>query len=436
MLKFKFILAISWTIIWFFISLYFALIWVEDVKPYSGEIMAWIMVIGVAIIPGLAMSFINLSLILDKRPKFDYNNTRFPPISILIAAYNEQDTIYKTLESIIQQKYPNDVNIYVANDGSNDGTLEEVNKFLMINLYSNVRNIHIIDNPTNIGKANILNKALERVDDEYVITIDADTTLYKNALIDIVSHISNRSEKYVAVAGTVLCGNGNETIMTKIQEWDYFLGIASVKRIQSMCKATLVAQGAFSIYKTDVLKIIGGWPDTIGEDIVLTWKMHSMGYNVSYTEDAICFTNVPTTYKAFFKQRRRWSRGLVEAFKRYPELLFKWRRSTVFIWYNLMFPYIDVAFITVLLPGVIMALFFHFYLLAGMLTLYLLPMALLGNMVMYKIQKKTLQNIELEMSKKNRSGFLIFILFFQLLMTPATISGYILELLNTKKIWK
>jgi poly-beta-1,6-N-acetyl-D-glucosamine synthase len=56
-----------------------------------------------------------------------------------------------------------------------------------------------------------------------------------------------------------------------MQEWDYFLGIASIKRLQGLYQGTLVAQGAYSLYKTQCIKEVGGWPDAIGEDIVLTW---------------------------------------------------------------------------------------------------------------------------------------------------------------------
>jgi biofilm PGA synthesis N-glycosyltransferase PgaC len=38
-----------------------------------------------------------------------------------------------------------------------------------------------------------------------------------------------------------------------------------------------VAQGAFSIYETNALKAIGGWPDTVGEDIVLIWSFIAAG---------------------------------------------------------------------------------------------------------------------------------------------------------------
>jgi poly-beta-1,6-N-acetyl-D-glucosamine synthase len=70
-----------------------------------------------------------------------------------------------------------------------------------------------------------------------------------------------------AVAGSVLVRN---SLWTRMQEWDYFLGIASVKRMQGLYQGTLVAQGAFSLYRTEAVLAAGGWPDAIGEDIVLT----------------------------------------------------------------------------------------------------------------------------------------------------------------------
>ena len=57
-------------------------------------------------------------------------------------------------------------------------------------------------------------------------------------------------------------------LLTRMQEWDYYLGIAAVKRLQGLFQSTLVAQGAFSIYRTERVRAIGGWPDAIGEDIV------------------------------------------------------------------------------------------------------------------------------------------------------------------------
>ena len=65
--------------------------------------------------------------------------------------------------------------------------------------------------------------------------------------------------------------NQTDNLLTRMQGWDYRLGINGVKRMQSAYNSALVAQGAFSAYWTEDLRAVGGWPDAIGEDIVLTW---------------------------------------------------------------------------------------------------------------------------------------------------------------------
>jgi hypothetical protein len=78
-----------------------------------------------------------------------------------------------------------------------------------------------------------------------------------------------------------------------MQEWDYFLGIASVKRMQGLYQGTLVARGAFSLYRAQALRAAGGWPDAIGEDIVLTWQLMRQGARVYYEPSAVAFTAAP-----------------------------------------------------------------------------------------------------------------------------------------------
>ena len=65
----------------------------------------------------------------------------------------------------------------------------------------------------------------------------------------------------LAVAGAVFVRNSRRNFLTRAQEWDYFLGIASVKRQQCLFQGKMVAQGAFSVYRTSALARVGGWPD-------------------------------------------------------------------------------------------------------------------------------------------------------------------------------
>jgi cellulose synthase/poly-beta-1,6-N-acetylglucosamine synthase-like glycosyltransferase len=57
----------------------------------------------------------------------------------------------------------------------------------------------------------------------------------------------------------------------------------------------MVAQGTFSLYDIATLKKVGGWPDCVGEDIVLSWSILNHGYHIGHCEDAMLFTNAPAT---------------------------------------------------------------------------------------------------------------------------------------------
>jgi len=431
-LYFKYIFSLLFSTFWVFVSVYLSYPWVCEIAQYIGFFLSWSMVLGISLIPGLALSFVGISLYLDSRPKYKLEKKDLPPISILIAAYNEEKTIYQTLHSIYTQRYPSEFEVIIVSDGSKDKTVENIEKFQKNN---NVKNIIVIDNEQNKGKALVLNQGLEYCNNELIVCVDADSTLHDKALEKIIFTMVGSDENYGAVAGTILCKNYKDTFMAKLQYWDYLVGISSVKRIQSMYQGTLVAQGAFSVYKKSILKEIGGWPDKIGEDIVLTWNILSKDHKVGHAENAICFTNVPETYKAFYNQRKRWSRGLIEAFFSQPKLLFKNRKSTFFIWYNLFFPFIDFIFLFVFFPGVIAALFFKFYLIAGIMTLLQLPLAIMYNFTIYFIQKNSLKEEGLSIPTGMWSTSVIYILIYQLIMTPATLDGYLSELLNKKKTW-
>ena len=163
-----------------------------------------------------------------------------------------------------------------------------------------------------------------------------------------------------AVAGTMLVRNSRKNWITRAQEWDYFHGIAAIKRVQSLFQGTMVAQGAFSIYDREALR--GGRrlaADCVGEDIVLTWAMLVRGWRVGHAEDACCFTNVPDNLRQFVRQRQRWSRGMMEAFRQHPRILLTPRMSTLFVWWNVLFPWLDLAYTLFFIPGVVLALLRH-----------------------------------------------------------------------------
>jgi biofilm PGA synthesis N-glycosyltransferase PgaC len=416
----SFLIALFWGIF----STWVAIPWITDLANLTNIFVAIFIIGGIAIIPGIINLFLITSLSLDTR-KTKTSNLNFPDITVLIAAFNEENNILTTVKSIIVQKYPKKINIIVISDGSTDRTVKRLNQ------YSD--KIKIIDLPKNKGKAAALNHGLNLVDTELVITIDADCYLYKNALVNIVSKYLNSSNNTAAVAGSILVKNSRTNIITRIQEWDYFLGINAVKRVQSLFGGTLVAQGAFSLYNTEILKSLGGWQNTVGEDIVLTWELLDRNYNIDFCKNAISFTNVPDTLKQFIKQRQRWGRGLIEAFKRSWRLLFKRHYITLLIWWNLFFPYLDLTYTLFFIPGIIFA-FFGYYFIVGPLTLLLIPTSILMNYIIMRFHRKTFNQEGLKI-RKNMIGVFLYVFFYSMILQPAAVVGYFKELLLFPKKW-
>ncbi len=408
-------------------SFWYSQPWYSDLSNEIGTFPAYFIITFIAIIPGFMNAFVAMALLLDRRPKVIVDQ-HYPPVTILIAAYNEERSIASTLSGIFLQDYPADIRVIVINDGSSDKTVDSVKT-----LQSAHPNLELIDLGHNGGKASALNHGLAKCTTDIIISIDADSYILKDGVRHLVGRYLSDPINTKAVAGEILIRNSRENWITKAQEWDYFLGIATIKRIQSLFQGTLVAQGAFSLYDRKTVVELGGWPEMVGEDIVLTWRILSAGYRVGHAEDALAFTDCPNTLSKFIRQRRRWSRGLIEAFKDNPTILFKPRLSTLYVWWNTLFPLMDIAFTFGFIPGLILACFGIFWI-VGPMTLSLLPMAFLLNWQMY-LKGKAMFNAEHLTVRANMLGFLSYVFAYGLVLQPACVYGYFSELFNLRKSW-
>lgn len=425
--KVKFVIALACALVWAGVSIYFDHQWLLQLSHHIGFGLAVVVIAGIAIIPGFMNAFLLASLIMDSRPK-RIRPAAYPPITILTAAYNEESTIIDTINAIARQNYPGQVELIAINDGSGDMT-----GALLDAAQQSLSWLKVIHLPHNSGKFNALNLGLAQASHNLIITLDADSRLYRHALQNIVERYLDDPDNTRAVAGVVLVHNSRESWIAMAQEWDYFHGIAAIKRVQSLYQGTLVAQGAFSLYCKKTLHEMGGWPNCVGEDIVLTWAILHAGYRIGHCEDACVFTNVPTTLQRFARQRQRWSRGMIEAFKQYPGVLITPRLSTFFIWWNLFFPLLDMIFTLAFIPGMVLALF-GYYWIAGPMTLTLIPIAMLVNYLMFTTEREMFDDNGLRV-RRNIKGFLIYSLGYSLIMQPVCFLGYVAEIVNLKKNW-
>ncbi len=423
----KFAISFTVSLGWMAVSIWLSLPWFDDLSRHIGALPAALLILFIAIVPGFMNFFMISSLLLDRRPP-RRPAPQTPPLSILIAAYNEEAWIAQTIASIEIQGYAGELEVLVLDDGSQDRTAAIVEHLAQTRPW-----LHCLRIACNGGKARALNLGLARARHALVVTLDADSYLHRNAVRNIVERFFADPPSTRAVAGTVLVRNSRDNWLTQAQEWDYFQGIATVKRVQSLYQGTLVAQGAFSLYDKAALQEVGGWPATVGEDIVLTWAFLVRGWRVGYCEDGVAFTNVPVTMGQFVRQRQRWARGMIEAFKAHPGILFKPRLSSYFIWWDLAFPLMDLAYTLGFIPGLVLALFGKFWV-VGPMTLSLLPLAAVISHIMYRTGKSMFTTQGLRV-RRNPEGLLFYMLPYGMLVQPAAVLGYGAELLRLQKSW-
>jgi biofilm PGA synthesis N-glycosyltransferase PgaC len=123
----------------------------------------------------------------------------------------------------------------------------------------------------------------------------------------------------------------------------------------------------------------------------------------------------------------------MEAFARHWRLLVQPRMSTLFIWWNLLFLPLDLVYTLAFLPGLVLALFGHYWL-AGAMTLLVLPLSAIWNAVIFTVQTRMFKSQQLKV-RRNISGFVFYTLAYTMLLQPVCVIGYAAELLRLRKTW-
>jgi poly-beta-1,6-N-acetyl-D-glucosamine synthase len=425
----KFVVAQGIALGWLGSSVWLSLPWVRELAGAITVGPAIGVVTLIAYLPGWLVAFLAVSLLLDRQPPLRATQPTIP-VTVLIAARNEAERIQETIAYVAGQDYLGPIEVLVVDNGSTDGTRAVAEAFGA----ATGQPVRCIDEPRP-GKSHALNTGLAAVGTELVITLDADTLLHPRAVRQLVARLLSAPPDVQAVAGSVLVRNSRDSLWTRMQEWDYFLGIASVKRMQGLYQGTLVAQGAFSLYRARAVSAAGGWPDAIGEDIVLTWQLMRQGARVYYEPSAVAFTAAPTRLVHLARQRARWARGMVEGLRSVkpwdqPRWLLRFLTAV-----DLLIPALDVAYALVWLPGLALAVTGRYWI-VGPYTLAVLPLTLMVNLILYRFQRRRVFNLLGLRVRRNTMGFVGFVLAYQMLMSPIAVVGYGQELLGLRRRWK
>lgn len=233
----------------------------------------------------------------------------FMPFTIIVPVYNEERNIKTLLSRNLKINYPN-VKFIVINDCSTDKTKRELD-FIEEN-YNGSHELLFIHLDKNIGKASVLNYALDIVDTKYMIVIDSDTLLYPDALDVLNTEIFNEKlDNVAAYTGNISIDQSLDNYLLKIQRLEYRSIIGMIKRAQTVFfKNIMTVSGAIACFDVNIIKSVGKFETkNATEDIEITWRLSRNNYVSRYIPNMSVEITSPITTYDLLKQRERWSLG-------------------------------------------------------------------------------------------------------------------------------
>jgi len=249
----------------------------------------------------------------------EYDPGYMPKVSLIIPAHNEEAIIERAIESALETNYPNK-EIIVVDDGSTDRTYQ------IALPYSRKGRIKLCRRDVASGsKAGALNYGLFFASGDIIVTVDADTLIERNSLRELIKPLSDPA--FSATSGNVriLGGEGGAmNLIVKIQAYEYLISMELGRRFQALSGTLLIISGAFGAFHKRFVKSIGQYDgDTITEDFDLTFKMRKLGKRLAFVPGAVSWTFAPETWKAWRRQRVRWTRGQAETLWKHRNLFGK-----------------------------------------------------------------------------------------------------------------
>jgi cellulose synthase/poly-beta-1,6-N-acetylglucosamine synthase-like glycosyltransferase len=329
------------------------------------------------------------------------------PISVLVPAYNEEETIVDNIKSLLSLNYPT-FEVVVINDGSKDRTLAKVIEAYNLKLinqpvrariktkeirgiYKNLElpNLVVIDKE-NGGKADALNVGINVSRYPIFTSLDADSILESDSLVRVTMPFIEKRDT-IAVGGIVRIANGStikggtikniglpKSRVAMFQIIEYLRAFLTGRMGWDSMGALLIISGAFGAFKKSEVIEVGGYTvGTIGEDMELVVKLHEYmrknkkKYSLKFIPDPVCWTQAPERLKDLRSQRRRWQIGLMDSLFKHKRLLFNPRYGAIgliaapYFWiFEMLGPVIEIiGYILVPLSYIVGILNVRFFLL-------------------------------------------------------------------------
>jgi biofilm PGA synthesis N-glycosyltransferase PgaC len=239
-----------------------------------------------------------------------------PLVSVVVPAYNEELVLAACLDSILADRYPHK-EVIAVDDGSSDGTLDVLNGYRT--------RIKVLTQP-NAGKAAALNAGIAVASGEIMVFADADGIFTPTTITRLLEGFT--SPTVGAVCGNDMPSNVNKQLPRLLALLTHVTSL--VRRALSAVNCLAIVSGNIGAFRSHVVREIGGFTHgLIGEDLEITWRVHRAGYRVTFQPRSVVRAEVPDSFVPLWKQRVRWTRGLIQTALIHKDMLCRKRYGPV-----------------------------------------------------------------------------------------------------------
>jgi cellulose synthase/poly-beta-1,6-N-acetylglucosamine synthase-like glycosyltransferase len=233
----------------------------------------------------------------------------FPAVSIIIAARNEGKRLEEKLQNLQQLDYRQELlDILVVSDGSIDQTNDILSNFAD----SRVRSILL---PAHGGKAEALNRAIEVVNGEIVVFMDARQRVATDSLKALVENFADPSVG--CASGALMLEGGEEGSPEGVGS--YWKMEKAIRYWESASGSAVGATGALYAARKSLVPHLP--TSLILDDVFIPMAVARSGARVIFETQALVWDNLPSSPKQEFRRKVRTLFGNYQLLRLAPWLL-------------------------------------------------------------------------------------------------------------------
>lgn len=228
---------------------------------------------------------------------------RHDTLSVLIVGHNEAQKIERCVRSLQEQtRVPDE--IIIVSDGSSDKMAK-----VAASLVREGHATRVLSTNSRGGKSGGTNLAVRSTSCDIIAVVDCDCSFDRFAIESLVAPLSDLS--IGGTCGDIVPRNGDASLVSGFQEIEYLLTISMSKRIGNALDQVICLSGAFGAFRRSALESVGYFDVGGGEDLDATMRLRDRGWRVMFAENAVCYTDVPTSFWDLARQRLRWERDSI-----------------------------------------------------------------------------------------------------------------------------